>query len=154
MTTYEKLDVVADLYSPLLIVILLVCLGYALYRKNWLELGLLLYGTIFGMAVVYGLMFLDKGLNIWGSLGLDYSTHTAFALCLVFVVAVVSRRFIKTLPASLVLYCLLMLYQQYHTLADIVTTAVVITLLLSILLYVRKQLLVKLWGVNGIERGA
>ncbi|MFC1749981.1 hypothetical protein ACFL2V_14370 [Pseudomonadota bacterium] len=149
MTTFEKLDAIADTYSPLLLLILLFYVVSAAYKKNWLELELLLFSSVLGLGVVYGLMFLDKAVIIWERIGLDYSTHTAFAVCLVFVLAKITRRFTKSLIASLVLYVLLMLYQKYHTLADVVTTALVISVLLSFILFLRRHSVNRLRGLEG-----
>src|SRR5690606_6806076 len=80
------------------------------------------------LLVSYGLMFLDNALGIWPAVGLDYSTHTAVALTLVLSLCGLARPFWKLLASSFVLYALLMLYQKYHTVPDILSTMVPILL--------------------------
>lgn len=129
MPDYETLDVIADAYTPLLA---LGCIGFLLQPLAKLHLRLLVtrMARIFaGALVAYGLMFLDHWLQPWPAMGLDYSTHTAVALVLVMFLSTHSRQTRWVWPASLVGYALLMMYQRYHTLADIVTTAIVVGLL-------------------------
>ena len=82
-----------------------------------------------GALIAYGLIFLDNKLQLWPALGLDYSTHTAVALVLVVYLLANSLKASWFWLTSLVGYVLLMLYQRYHTVADIMTTAIVVAIL-------------------------
>lgn len=74
------LAVVADLYTPtLLLMSLAVCIyqwrrGAKFYTIRLLALA----------AACYLIMFIDQGFSVWSRLGLDFSTHTATSLALVF----------------------------------------------------------------------
>lgn len=134
--TYETLDKIADSYIPLLLIIFLLGLIYRIYLV-WPTFKSV--GRVFGFAVVlilicYGCMFADKAMHIWPSLGLDYSTHTAASLSLVFALCVLFPRAWKFLVLSFIAYAILMLYQRYHSFTDIFTTTVVISIL-SFLVY-------------------
>ena len=129
--SYETLDKIADLYIPVLAFLSLLsvihCLRFnvASVKKS----GFRLFQLLTQVLMVYGLMFLDASFNIWPSLGgLDYSTHTALSLVLVVFLLLHHKKYSTVLVGSLGLYLLLMLYQQYHTVADIVVTAVVVGL--------------------------
>lgn len=127
---YETLDKIADAYVPLLAVAFLGGItGLALNKPNERQVLLRVFLFFVGLLLVsYGLMSLDNALGIWPAAGLDYSTHTAVALTLVLSLCVLARQFWKPLASSFVLYALLMLYQKYHTVLDILSTMVPILL--------------------------
>jgi hypothetical protein len=60
-------------------------------------------------------------------MGLDFSTHTAVAVALVVSLCAIKPSTWFGWVAVLFGYFALMLYQRYHTVADIVTTAAIIT---------------------------
>ena len=142
MLTYSQLDVIADSYIPLLAIISLCRLAMETaksgVKKAFFEL-MLMVAAVF---IVYMLMFIDNQFHIWPMLGLDYSTHTA--LSLVFVVYLSSKNHTLLLWSicSFLCYALLMIYQQYHTAADIFSTGIVL-LPICWLLFVRAAVLNK-----------
>lgn len=125
MTTYQLLDTIADAYNPLLF------LGYIVFSVLFWRRGdrLSALRGFAGIVVAYGLMFIDNASNLWPSVGLDYSTHSAAALSLI-AFYIHKRRWnspaAMSFIASLVLYYALEVYQQYHSVLDIVTTAMVV----------------------------
>ena len=129
MPDYETLDTIADAYTPLLAFAALAVLVPALLARQWREVGARMASLAAGALVAYGLMFLDDRLRLWPAAGLDYSTHTAVALVLGMFLSVHSRRMRPACWASLSAYALLMVYQGYHSAADILTTAVVVGVL-------------------------
>ena len=88
MSTYEILDVIADAYNPILLVVLLLFISRAIYQRRWVEVEMLFSSSVVGLGFVYLIMFVDNNLSIWGSIGLDYSTHTAFAISIVTVLII------------------------------------------------------------------
>ena len=126
MPSFETLDAIADAYNPLLACISLLVIAARLFRAQWKRTGLGVAGFGGVAAVAYGLMFLDRYLNLWPALGLDYSTHTATALGLVILLSFEARKLVPLWVGSLACYVLLMLYQRYHTVTDIMTTAIVV----------------------------
>jgi len=124
--SYQTLDAIADTYTPILFVVALLIIGRELGQRQW-KAALVLTGQLLLAALVaYGLMALDNVFAIWPAVGLDYSTHTAVALLLVLFICFNFRRLIWLWSLSLLLYGGLMFYQQYHTLADMVCTALVV----------------------------
>lgn len=125
MTSYELLDSIADSYNPLLFLAYIVF--SVLYWRRGDRLAAL--RGFAGIVVAYVFMFMDNAWQLWPSVGLDYSTHSAVALALV--IFHVHKR-PRNSPAaisfsvSLVLYYALEVYQEYHSVMDIVTTAAVI----------------------------
>lgn len=134
--TYEQLDTIADAYIPLLGIMLLALMTRKLISRDYKASSYLGLQTLLALVIVYGLMTIDNTFQIWPILSLDYSTHTALSLVLVMILV---NHFTEqsTLKTSLVLsflaYCGLMLYQKYHTLTDIISTALVIAPLLYII---------------------
>jgi hypothetical protein len=126
MPSYETLDAIADAYTPFLLAASLAMVLVAAIKAEWRLAGRRLLAVIGMLAIAYGLMFLDRRFDLWPAFGLDYSTHTAVTVGLVAFLAVDKPRFAAVWATSLVAYFLLMLYQRYHTGADIATTAIVV----------------------------
>lgn len=139
MTTYEILDAIADSYTPLLF------FGYlALAIIYWTKGDRLASAKgLAGIIIAYALMFADNALQLWKSVGLDYSTHSAVALVLILFL-VHKRRWNSALTiglvSSLVLYYALEVYQRYHTIMDIVTTAAVVGSVVALIYWVMGKL--------------
>ncbi len=68
------------------------------------------------LVIVYVILFADNRFDLWPRLGLDYSTHTAFAVAIITSLTVVSRRWLLLLIPILVGYAALMMYLGYHSL--------------------------------------
>lgn len=133
MLSYSQWGLVADAYIPVLVVITLSFLLKDMIKFNFQRpLKQLLWIFISG-CFVYGVMAVDQALNIWSILGLDYSTHSAVAL--IFVVFLVLQKSITAVLSivSFVLYAWLMMYLNYHSILDILTTALVVTPIIFVL---------------------
>lgn len=129
MPSYETLDAIADSYIPVLAFIALASPLLRTLQLRWQLAGLQLLAFVHVALVGYGLMLLDNYFHLWPAVGLDYSTHTALALGLVAALCFNLPKLIVLWLISLVGYVLLMLYQEYHTLADILTTGLAVGLL-------------------------
>lgn len=135
MPSYETLDTIADLYNPCILLAAFVSTIWQWRRHEqkklrWLTTSFIEVGIY--VAVVYGLWFLDKRFGLWPSQGWDYSTHTAFALAMVWPLWLYQVSYWRWVwPISFVFYALLMLYQNYHTIADIASTTAVILLIMA-----------------------
>jgi hypothetical protein len=135
MTTYEILDAIADTYTPLLF------LGYLTLAIIYWRSGDRLAPAkgLAGIIAAYALMLADNDLQIWRRAGLDYSTHSAVAIVLV-IFLIHKRRWNSFatigLGANLVLYYALEVYQQYHTVMDIVTTAAIVGPVVAVIYWV------------------
>ncbi|MCX7098960.1 MAG: hypothetical protein NTV43_13740 [Methylococcales bacterium] len=126
MPSYQTLDLIADTYLPLLAVMALAVVCWTGFKRGWRPAARRFIALTAGLLIAYGLMFLDQGLHLWPKLNLDYSTHTAVALVLASFLAVCARTWAVYWLGSLLVYLLLMVYQHYHSLADILTTAAVV----------------------------
>lgn len=126
MLNYETLDAIADSYNPLLAFIALAFIMRGIFQSQWKLTGIRFAAFITVAIVAYGLMFLDHQYHLWDHFGLDYSTHTAVALGLVVLLSFMSQRFVILWAMSFVGYALLMLYQHYHTVPDILTTGIAV----------------------------
>lgn len=139
---YETLDKIADAYTPLLLIVFLIGIGIRLNQSwpNYLRAARYIFRFLLLIAFSYGLMFVDNSVGIWPAIGLDYSTHTAVALALVICLVEIFPRFRWLSIGSLLLYIGLMLYQQYHSLLDIVSTGVIVLLFAISMRWVRVKL--------------
>ncbi len=126
MLNYETLDAIADAYIPLLALFAFGMVVSGLWAAQW-KLSAIRSLSLVGIAfIAYGFMTLDAYFNIGSFLSRDYSTHTAVSIGLIIFLYFNVRRLAIVWIGSFILYLMLMLYQQYHTLADILVTGVVV----------------------------
>ena len=129
---YQTLDNIADSYIPILMLVSLFLIAKNIVETwpNYKEPVKIASYLVATLLVAYSLMYVDRVLELWPSLSLDYSTHTAVSLALIFVL----NRLISSLwliwLISFFIYVLLMLYQKYHSAADIILTTFVVSILL------------------------
>lgn len=121
------LAVLADAYTPLLLLIALVCVISSWIKNNKWHFVQFIYAVF----AVYGFMFADKYFQLWAAWGLDYSTHSAAAFALVVVISVNKPfKFVMLFAISLVIYGCLMNILNYHSWADMLSTLAAMLLLL------------------------
>jgi hypothetical protein len=124
--TYEQWDAVADSVNPIMAIATLV-LPFVV-RSDCRGGRIAFYAAaVLSMVFMYALGWVDQNLHIWDRVGLDYSTHSGFAAVLIVSIWLWVRSAGVTAAAIGLAYCALMLYQRYHTIADIVSTVVVIS---------------------------
>ncbi|PUA27096.1 MAG: hypothetical protein B0W54_19910 [Cellvibrio sp. 79] len=129
MMSYETLDAIADSYIPGLLMLFMANVLAALY-KSWPHYKSVVPCIRFFSGTLlfsYGLMFIDNAILLWPRFDLDYSTHTAVALSLVFTLCVSFPSGWKFFAISMLAYAALMLYQRYHSVSDIVSTSAIIS---------------------------
>ncbi|MBU2714158.1 hypothetical protein [Zooshikella harenae] len=124
--SYQQLDMIADSYIPILLLISLIGFIKSFFYNGYLKTSYEALPFLIGIIFIYSLMYVDLKLEIWPMLSLDYSTHTALALVFVCGISFWGKRQLIGVVISMVLYCLLMMYQNYHTLLDILTTSVAV----------------------------
>ena len=125
MTQYIVLDYIADAYNIILLIMAVVG-GVLDYRSGY---RLSFVKCIAGIVICYLVMWLDQSVLLWSAFALDYSTHSAVALALIFYLVYrvsFQKRPTSFFLVSLISYYLLEVYQDYHTPLDIITTVVVI----------------------------
>lgn len=119
---HQLLDAIADAINPSLLVLALIAPWVQTRRPPWI----FWWCTFLSLVVVYVIQFADHQLMLWPRLGLDYSTHTAFAVAVIVSLGAFDKRWFVVLLPVLVVYAGLMMYLGYHSLADILTAALVI----------------------------
>lgn len=140
--SYATLDKIADSFIPVLgffsalsVILGLRCTVSSIRKAGYRFIQLLLL-----VLIVYLLMFIDRSFGIWNKFGgMDYSTHTALSMVLTLFLANAHKKYRPLLLLSFTAYLLLMLYQRYHTVPDIVSTAFIVGLLSLGLLQVTKK---------------
>lgn len=122
---WQTLDAIADSVNPVLGIIALVW-PWLRWRGSWRQAASNVLVTLLSVAYAYAMSALDARFGWWPSIGLDFSTHTAIAIALVVSLCSIKPSTWVAWTAVLLGYFVLMVYQRYHTPADILTTAVVI----------------------------
>lgn len=124
--TYEQLDVVADAYIPILILVSIATLVTIVRKRSTKDIYNVLIVLAGGIFQTYAVMILDNALGLWPLLNLDYSTHTSLALVFVVYLAFISSHLFVCAVGSMLFYIALMLYQEYHSLLDVLVTTIAI----------------------------
>ena len=125
--TYRILDAIADSFDPLLAIIALAC---PFLRKPRAVRPAVFYylSTAAAIGFVYLVRAVDARQQIWGSFGLDFSTHSAFAASLAVSMGAFRRSWIVPLALATLLYFALELVMRYHGPLDILSSATVAAL--------------------------
>ena len=123
--SWEALDAIADSVNPILGVIALAW-PWVLWRASYRRAASSVFATLVSVGFAYVVTWLDARYGWWPSIGLDFSTHTAVAVTLVVSLSAIKPSIWFAWVGVLCAYIALMLYQGYHTAADILTTAAVI----------------------------
>ncbi|MCW8876835.1 MAG: hypothetical protein OQJ89_06710 [Kangiellaceae bacterium] len=126
MLSYQQWDAIADSYIPLLLTLSLIFLFVNFWQKKFKRGTFELSSLILGALSIYTIMFIDNALKIWPSFNSDYSTHTALALVFVFYLCEKHKIALVGAAVSMCGYIVLMMYQEYHTFLDIITTSIVV----------------------------
>ncbi|MEA3373125.1 MAG: hypothetical protein U9Q62_05465 [Campylobacterota bacterium] len=122
MPDYATLDIIADAYNPILLLLTLYATAASICMKQWRLAGTKVLLILIGAIIAYGWMLVDSHYGIWPSMGMDYSTHTATASVMAIFLFFFLKKIRAAVVVSLILYIYLMLYQEYHTLGDIAST--------------------------------
>jgi len=148
MTLYDKLDVIADSYIPIIFLYSIYkIIVYTIKSKSEGAIKLIQLTTL--ISVVYIVQSIDNKYQIWLSYTHDYSTHTAFSLAIVYFYIYSDLKSKLIITASFLCYLLLMLYQKYHTITDILTTIAILSpAMYYISYYAKKQLTRRSNGTN------
>jgi hypothetical protein len=136
MLSHQTLKIVADSVNPTLGVLALA-LPFAKWRGQWRPSAKHIAITVLTVALTYSLRAALGLEAVWAHWGMDFSTHGAICIVLGVALASLSWRRSWTWGAVFVGYDSLMVYQAYHTWADIGTTTAVMLPL---------ALLVRHWG--------
>ena len=121
MTWYAVVDIICDLINPALTI---VVIGYVLVltmQGRRAESNAVLLQMLVGLGVIYGLLFLEGSLHHHGFAGIDYSTHSAYALVFTLILMQFksARYYVGTVFAA---YMVAIVLQGYHSLPEVVVT--------------------------------
>lgn len=129
MLSEYYLDFIADLINPFLAVFVVVISIVKLRKKEIATnfFWIFIFKTSLLVAMAYGASCLDRSLNLYGKVGLDFSGHGAIAISLFvsFCALYLQKTILILLFSLLIFYAMLMIYLNYHSLIDIVTTTAV-----------------------------
>jgi hypothetical protein len=121
-STYRFLDAIADSFNPLLAV---VAIAAPLVRgpRTSRTTAAFYISTGAAIAIVYLVRAVDARQQIWASVGIDFSTHSAFAASLAASIGAFRRRLITPLTLLVAAYFCLQMIMRYHGLLDILSSA-------------------------------
>ena len=123
------LKILADAVNPALILAVIV-VPLILQRRKPLPWNFWARAAL-SIALVYLFAQLDRRLHLWPHFGLDYSTHSGFALAAAISLAFYNRRWLVYLIPLLLFYGALMWALKFHSVADMLTTAILIVPMVS-----------------------
>ncbi|WP_220719388.1 hypothetical protein [Agarivorans litoreus] len=131
--SYTLLALVADLYTPLLI-IALFGMGWQQFKTNQKhqQLKQVVVSLLLSILTSYSLMIADNYWQWWPAFGLDYSTHTAVAFSLQLAIHRVASKFRWFTWLAYLSYLVLMWALNYHSVMDMLTTMLSVGLLLQL----------------------
>lgn len=122
-SAFRALDLVADSFDVLLTFLALAAPWLRGAWRGWPAAGRYFVAGLAGLGVVYGVQALDSEWGLWATRGLDYSTHTAYAVSLAASVASWHRRWSWSLGAAVLAYGVLLIALGFHGPLDILTSA-------------------------------
>lgn len=128
MTSYEFLDYIADSVNPTLGLLAMSLPWLRIYRTRQPSPWIRIAGALLCIGCAYVGQAFDSWTGAWPEHALDYSGHSAICVALLVSLGHLERRWAIASVCIGISYAGLMMYQRYHTLADIVTTAVPIGL--------------------------
>jgi hypothetical protein len=134
MLSHQTLKVVADSVNPIL-GILALTLPFKRWLGQWQSPSMNIAVTLLTVALMYFFRAVFDLEAVWANWGLDFSTHEAVCVILVIGLSSLYWRGLWIWCAVLVAYDILMVYQSYHTWADLDTTAVVMLPFATIIRY-------------------
>jgi hypothetical protein len=123
MTTYEFLDHIADSVNPTLGLLALAAPWLPKHRNLQPSPLARMAGAVLCVGIAHLGHIFDRFTGLWPAFGLDYSGHSAVCVALLVSLGHLGRRWRAASVCIGIGYAALMMYQGYHTLADIVTTA-------------------------------
>lgn len=121
-STFQVLDAIADSVNPLLTIVALI-VPWLRRPRTFRTIAAYYLATGAAIGVVYLVRAIDARLQIWASIGLDYSTHSAFAASLTVSISAFRRRWTVPLVIVLAAYFCLQLIMRYHGVWDILSSA-------------------------------
>ena len=131
--TWPWLDPIADAVNPAIGLLILVLAVRAAADRRWREaLGLPITLVIL-LGVTYSLAYVERVFGLFALFGLDFSTHGAVHLAAWTAILVWQPRRWAWALATAIGYHALMLAQDYHTALDLLGTAALTALPLSVL---------------------
>ena len=125
MLSHQALKIVADSVNPTLGVLALA-LPFAKWRGQPRPALMHIGVTLLTTALMYAVRAAFGLEGVWGSRGMDFSTHASVCIILVAALSSLNWRTVWVWSAVFVSYDALMVYQNYHTWIDIGTTSAVI----------------------------
>lgn len=141
MPDYETLDRIADSHNWLWGLAWLALVAHAFGARRWRAAAVRLAVGVAALAVAYGWAYADIALELWPRAGLDFSTHAAVAVAIAMTLWAISRWLGWIALVSCSLYAPLMVYQGYHGVGDIVSSAAVVAItLMPLVSRVRRRL--------------
>jgi hypothetical protein len=124
----QVLHLLADTLDPLLALLALLHPAMRPPLGDRRTVRLYFLTTALGLAGIYAVAAVDALFSIWGRWGLDYSTHTAFAVSLAISIGLARPRWGWAVGIVILAHSTLIVALGFHGLADVVTSGLVAAL--------------------------
>jgi len=127
-STRQALHLLADVLDPLLALLALLHPAMRPPLGDRRTLRLYFLAAALGLAGVYAVAGADSAFSIWDRFGLNYSTHTAFAVSLALSIGLARPRWGWALGMGIIAYSILIVLLGFHGPADVMTSGLVAAL--------------------------
>lgn len=125
MLSYQTLKIVADSVNPSLGVLTLA-LPFSRWPRQWRLSSMHIVVTLITVMLTYLARAAFSLEAVWASWGMDFTTHGAICIVLVVALSSLSWKRFWVWGVVFVAYDELMVYEHFHTWADIGTTSAVL----------------------------
>ena len=122
---YTILKIFSQAINPALIIALITGLA-VLWRHDKARFRGILIASIVSIVLVYLIKGVEGRNDIWENWGMNFSSHSALAIACCTALAFVWQRRWWVFASLFIAYALFMIFMQFHTAADILSTAAVI----------------------------
>lgn len=126
VNTYYILDKIADSFIPTLLIVIIASFLTLYLKKKSEYANKRLISFVITIVFVYTIMLIDQKYSIFPALNLDYSTHAALSFTCVTFLILSYRKIVLIWVLLWCTYLILMIYQKYHSLTDIVVTTLLV----------------------------
>ncbi len=133
---YEQWDKLANAYIFIIGAMCVIYIFRSFFSTNFKTSSLQLLTTCLSLLFIYAIMLIDKNWQLWPTFDVQYSIKTALALVFVCYFVVHGRLSRWLAIVSMLGYIELMMYQNFYSWVDVITTAIVIT---PLLIFIQSQ---------------
>ena len=122
---FRILKIFSQTINPALLIALIVGLIF-IWRQEKLRFWAIFIATALSIALAYLIKNVEGHNDVWTNWGMNFSSHSALAIACCTALAFIWQRRWWIFAAIFIAYAIFMIFMQFHTVADILSTSAVI----------------------------